>query len=182
MLLKLLPVAVFRARRLARLQPGLCIASIVAVLALLLAGLWLAKAASAHVEAEAQLDAMQQELRAMPAAAPAKTSPQAPSLPPFDSAQVVDALNAAGARTGLAIKEVGFTLDDGKDNPYLRYRIALTVSANYLAVRRFADTLHAELPDVALDSIRCSRESISAAALKCDLAFSSFYRNGGNAS
>jgi hypothetical protein len=178
MLLKLLPVAVFRARRLARTQPGLCFASAGALALFLLAGMWLASASRARDDAEVQLAALQREWRTLPATMPAAISMRRPSLQPFNSAQVVDVLNKAGVKAGLAFKEVGFTLDDSKDNPYLRYQIALTVSANYLAIRRFTDTVHASLPDVALDSIRCSRESISAHLLKCDLTFSSFYRRG----
>jgi len=99
-------------------------------------------------------------------------------LPAFDSAALVDTFNYLATNAGLPVDEVSYALEDGTAQPYLRYRVTLTVASNYPTIRGFVDQLKTELPHVALDSISCSRDDIAQASLSCDLAFSAFFQKG----
>ncbi|HTD02724.1 hypothetical protein [Undibacterium sp.] len=98
-----------------------------------------------------------------------------PFLPPFSSAQLLHTLNKVASDTKLPIDEVGYVLDDGAAQPYLRYRVTLRVAASYPVIRTFINQLNAELSNVALDAISCSRDDIVQAELTCDVAFSAFF-------
>jgi hypothetical protein len=97
-------------------------------------------------------------------------------LPEFDSAQLVDALHDVANDIKLPIDEVSYALENTAGQPYLRYRVTLSVTANYPTIRKFADTFRKQAEHVSLDTISCSREDIAATTLNCDLGLSAFYR------
>ena len=106
-----------------------------------------------------------------------KTAPKTEAtLPAFNSAQLVNALNQVAANAKLPIDEVLYALDDTSGQPFLRYHVTLSSSATYPTVRRFIDQLLVDQPHVILEAISCSRDDIGATGLNCDLAFSAFYR------
>ena len=81
---------------------------------------------------------------------------------------------------GLVDEEVSYSLEAPPGQPYQRYRIRLPVKADYPKIRRFIAALAVDMPHVALDGIRCSRENKAASVLACDLTFSAFFRIDGN--
>jgi Tfp pilus assembly protein PilO len=103
-----------------------------------------------------------------------------PTLPWFQSAQLVEQIGNAAADSGLTLDEVGYVLEEGANRPYLRYRVSLTIAASYPAIRRFASNVTTSLPHVDLDSINCKRSDIQVTPLTCDLAFSAFFRKDGH--
>lgn len=110
--------------------------------------------------------------------APTKTSSDTGNhvLPSFDSAHLVEMLTQTAKGAKLDIDETTLTLDDGTGQPYLRYRVSFSVTSSYPIIRRFVDDLKANVPNISLDSISCSRSDINTAPLGCDLAFSAYYR------
>jgi Tfp pilus assembly protein PilO len=101
-------------------------------------------------------------------------------LPIFRSSELVGALQHAGTGSGLTMNEISYSLDAGAARPYLRYQVSLSVVGAYPVVRRFIDDIVLEMPNLALDSITCSRDDIAATRPVCDLSFSSFYRKDVN--
>ena len=102
-----------------------------------------------------------------------------PVLPWFHSAQFIERLGHIAQDIKLPIDEVGFVLEEGNTQPYLRYRVTLTVSSSYPLIRQFAGEVVATMSHVDLDSIRCTRNDVASAALSCELAFSAFFRKEG---
>jgi hypothetical protein len=100
----------------------------------------------------------------------------APSLPWFDGADLVAQLSRIGDNAALPVDEVFYSLDEGINQPYMRYRVTMKVTASYPAVRRFVRDVTATLSNVDLDAISCSRSDINIAPLNCDLVFSGFFR------
>ncbi|AKU20475.1 ABC transporter permease [Massilia sp. NR 4-1] len=97
-------------------------------------------------------------------------------LPDFDSAELVRKLQGIAMQSELPVDEVAYALEKHERRPYLRYKVTLSVSAGYPAVRNFVKEISSGLPNVALDSVRCRRVDAPASPLACDLAFSAFYR------
>lgn len=60
-------------------------------------------------------------------AAPARIAE--PELPVFVAAQAVGTFTTTAQDVGLPIDEVTYVLDNGKDQPYRRYRISMGVKA-----------------------------------------------------
>jgi hypothetical protein len=168
------PAVAFHARRLVRTQPWLCLALAGSCVLCIGTGAALLSAHVAIDEArrvQAELVAGNRARSALPKVVPVEIA-----LRPFDSAEAVASLGQVAAESGISLNEVSFTLEEGANLPFLRYRATMTVSANYRAVRRFVDRVHAQLADVSLDTLSCAREGIAATALKCELAFTSYYR------
>lgn len=99
-----------------------------------------------------------------------------PVLPIFDSAQFASSLYKFADDAKLNVDEINYSLDDTANQPYLRYRISLTVTNNFQSIRQFVTRFQVELTHSTLDAINCNRESITSSALNCDLALSVFYR------
>lgn len=104
----------------------------------------------------------------------------APVLPWFQNTQLVEQLHRVAHGADLPVDEVSYALEEGKEQPYLRYRITMTVSASYPAIKQFADELTSSMSHIDLDSISCRRADISVALLTCELAFSAFFRKDGD--
>lgn len=102
----------------------------------------------------------------------------APELPLFQSAPLVASLNDTAADSGLVLEEVTYTLDDNHNQPYLRYRITMTLNATYPLIRRLVEQLNANVPHLTLDAINCARKDVAVAELNCDVAMSGFFRKG----
>lgn len=122
--------------------------------------------------------------RRTPPAAAGKAWPLQPialaaTLPAFNSAQLVNALNRLADESKLPLNEIAFALDANPAQPYLRYRATMSVSARYPVIRGFVEQLRITLANVSLDSITCAREDIGNTDLTCDLALSAFYRKDG---
>lgn len=166
----------FQLRRLARARPALSIAT--GVSALLFAGaaasVWELRQAKA--DALALINSLQRTAQVSSVQPPVDLKVIVPiSLQPFNSAQMVQVFNDVAEKTSVPLNEVSFTLDEGSAQPFMRYRASFAVQAKYPAIRRFIDSVHSELHDVSLDSIACTRETLEAQFLKCDLVFSAFY-------
>lgn len=99
-----------------------------------------------------------------------------PELPVFVASQAVEAFTTTAQDVGLPVDEVTYSLENGNDQPYRRYRISMSVKTGYPEVRRFVAALATGMPNVALDAIRCARENAAAPTLGCQLVFSAFYR------
>jgi len=99
-----------------------------------------------------------------------------PELPPFASAPLVATLNDTAVESGLVLEEVRYALDDNAGMPYLRYRITLSVNASYPLVRRLAERLHANVPNLMIDAIHCARKDVLMPDLRCELALSGLFR------
>ncbi|MBA5689981.1 hypothetical protein [Rugamonas apoptosis] len=102
------------------------------------------------------------------------------ALPWFESATLAQQFNRAATAAGLPVDEVGYVLEEGADQPFIRYRVSMTVSASYPAIRRFVDNIGATLSHVDLDAISCTRPDIMVVPLTCELAFSAFFRKDGH--
>lgn len=113
---------------------------------------------------------------AQAARAPVAATLTAPELPPFNSAQLVAALNETATDSGLVLDEVAYTLDNNSNQPYMRYRITMSLNATYPLVRRLTEQLHLNVPHLTLDAINCSRKDIVVAELNCDVVMSGFFR------
>jgi hypothetical protein len=171
----LLPFLAFHLRRFRSTQPVLFVTLGLSILAFVIALCASLTMVAAGNEALSRYDSM----KATPAKSPTAvdTLPErGETLRPFNSAQMVTALNEVGARIGVAVNELTFTFDEGKTEPFIRYRASMTLNANYLAVRRYVDQVHADIPDTSLDSISCTRKGIDDALVTCELAFTAFFK------
>lgn len=97
------------------------------------------------------------------------------NLPRFDSAVVATSFYENVRVADLVGEEVSYSLDSPRDQPFQRYRIRHPVKAEYAKIRRFVAAIVSDMPNVTLDSIRCTRENLSDAVLACDLNFSAFF-------
>lgn len=170
----------FYCLRLLRAAPvsfAICCVSFVAMLA----------CACAYILEGHRLTASQNELAALRLRTPVKAAAMpapasnAPNLPWFDSARLVEQLDAAAEEAKLPVDEVGYALEESAQHPYLRYRITLSVTASYPTVRQFVDDVSSSMPHVALDGISCTRADIALPAPTCELAFSAFFRKDAHA-
>lgn len=156
---------------------AICCASLLALL--LLVGI--------YAMGKQHISAGQDELRSLRSRRPMGGAPapvsalSAPGLPWFDSVRLVEQLDAVAEEARLPIDEVGYALEASAQHPYLRYRITLTVTAAYPAVRQFVDDVSSSMRHVALDSISCTRADIALPAPTCELAFSAFFRKDAHA-
>jgi hypothetical protein len=157
----------------------------VAMLAVLLSAAGLCVALSLSLAVERERGEAQEELTALRHQRLAAARPQpslatptiaAPELLAFDSTEVVRGFTTIVADAGLPLEEVSYALEDVREQPYLRYRISLSVKSTYPQIRKAVAALASAMPHVALDGIRCSRESTAVAALGCELSFSAFFR------
>jgi hypothetical protein len=169
----LLPNVSFHLHRFIRAQPILCAAILLSLGLFVVATLVLIEVRHATSQTIARYTVLGKTSEKPQVQAVASVMPV--GLLPFSSAQVVQVLNDVSEKTGVPINEISFSLDEGSAQPFLRYRASFNVSAKYLAVRRFIDSVHSELHDVSLDSVSCTRENVDASLLKCDLVFSAFY-------
>lgn len=99
----------------------------------------------------------------------------APDLPQMQSAAVVKSFNAIAVDLHVPLEEVAYSLDNSDRTPYVKYRITVTTNVGYSEIRKFLAVLSSEMPNVALDSIRCSRTDATLATLGCELVFSAFF-------
>lgn len=171
----LLPNTAFRLRQLVRAQPVLC--SAIAISIMLFAGvvLTLLEIRRATAEVRLQVAALRVAAISRPIPVADQTVVVGVSLLPFNSAEMVQVFNNVADKTGVPMNEVSFTLDEGNARPFMRYRASFSVNANYLAIRRFIDSVHEELRDVSLDSIACYRAAADAQPPKCDMVLSGFF-------
>ncbi|MBB3121525.1 hypothetical protein [Pseudoduganella violacea] len=169
----------FYARGALRSNPVLVGALLLASLLVVAAALLFAAYHHEARQAALRLQALRAAPRtaARPVSALQSTASQ-PPLPDFDSAELVRKLHGIAAQSELPVDEVAYVLEKGSRQPYLRYKVTLTVSAGYPAVRNFVKEISSGLPNAALDSVRCRRSDAPASPLACDLAFSAFYRKG----
>jgi hypothetical protein len=172
---QLLPFCSFHLRRIRSSQPILLASLVITCSAFLVAlPTWLALV-EAGKEVQAEYDALKMRAeKNLPAVVIAPD--QGEMLRPFNSAYMVTALNEAATRAGVALNELNFTFDAGKTEPFIRYRVSMTVATNYLAMRRFVDQVKTDIPDVSLDSISCRRKGIEDPVLTCDLGFTAFFK------
>jgi hypothetical protein len=170
----LFPATRFRVRRFVLAQPWFCLA--LAVTGVLCVLAFLALASMRHAITEATREQFELVATNRAKALQPKVAILELPLRPFDSAQAVAGLTQVADESNIVLGEVSFTLEEGVNQPFLRYRATMTVSANYLAVRRFVENVHSQLTDVSLETISCSREAITATLLKCDIVFTAYYR------
>lgn len=172
----------FHLLRLFHAQPVLSLVVISAATGLLAASLvWLAETQALASARQQLLQLRGQSSRveaAQHAAPPAKSI--VPVLPWFDSANLVGQFSHVADDAKLPFDEVAYVLEEGGNQPYLRYRVTMTVSAAYPVIRRFADDVAATLSNVDLDTIACQRADVATPVLSCELAFSAFFRKDGH--
>ncbi|WP_460536560.1 hypothetical protein [Chitinimonas naiadis] len=139
----------------------------------------------ANLQQRRNLHNLRNEAGALRAAPKANSAVQAESakhgvikLPAFKSAAFVDGLGKLADAAKLPMNEITFSLDDNADQPYLRYRATMTVEASYPAIRRFVEKVQADMDNVSLDTLNCTRADIDVAEVSCDLGLSAFYARG----
>lgn len=115
------------------------------------------------------------QLERVPHHSPSVSVPTRARLPAFNSAALAERVNRTATDIGLHPDEISYVLEAPPGQPYQRYRLTFPVKSNYLTIRRFIAALGTEMPNVALDGIRCSRASTSSPILACDLTFSAFF-------
>lgn len=171
----------FHALQLYRRQPLVAVLTGLSVLAVLVSALAWALLFDARQEAARDLVAIASRPKTDPATSVASNAARnlAPDLPAFSSAALTADFHAISADVKLPVDEVIYTLDGSANQPYLRYRVTLSVKTGYPQIRKFVAALVAALPNVALDSVRCAKEDATSATLSCQLAFSAFYRKDG---
>lgn len=169
----------FQIRRLFRTQARLSFALLAAGLSFFLALTTYVWQWQRMTETEQALDLVTQKSSSLTKIATPLSQSKA-ELPTLNSAQLVTAIYQVADETQLPVDEISYALDDNLNQPYLRYRLNLSVSASYPVIRRFVDRFRTELSHVSLDTISCSREDIGVAVLSCDLSLSAFYRKAGN--
>jgi hypothetical protein len=172
---QLLPFLLFHLRRYVARQTAqfaLLALSALAMLTALVVSMGLSQAQADALARNAYLKSQQGADQQAVAVAPNA----AVSLRAFDSAQAVKDFDDIADRSGISVTELTFTLDEGKTQPFLRYRASMTVAANYLAIRRFVDQVGTDVPDVSLDTISCSRKALDDPILNCDLVFTEFFK------
>lgn len=175
----LLPFLRFHAQRLLREHP---IASFVLATCIIFATV----AAAVLVSQTRRAAAAKSELATLTAgfSAPRVTGlhsyarPLVPQLPKFQSSELVTVLNETAAESDLILDEVTYSLDDNVRQPYLRYRITMTLHASYPLIRRLAEQLSVKVPHLTLDAIDCSRKDVVVAELSCDMTMSGFFSRG----
>lgn len=106
------------------------------------------------------------------------TSLAALDLPAFESAQLVKVLNETATDSGLVLDEVSYSLEDNTNQPFLRYRVTMSLNAAYPLIRRLTEQLNANVPHLTLDAINCSRKDVVVAELNCDVIMSGFFQKG----
>ena len=159
-----------------RAYPMVFLCAIFALLAMLVAvTAWLIQLQQAE-SSEQQLRSLQAQTKPSVIALSAAALPKTEALPKFEGAPLVDTINQVAADLNLPVDEISYALEDGAAQPYLRYRMTLSIASNYPMVRRFTEALGMNLPNATLDSISCAREDVAQPALTCDLAFSMFFR------
>lgn len=173
-------ILAFHFLRLSRTHPVVVLVmALASALALLSGAEFVAQAQLARM-ASAELDGLVSAAKsalAAPSLVPVAIG--VPKLPSFSSAELVDTVNQIATDINLPVDEISYTLEEGGAQPYLRYRLTLSVTANYPLLRRFVDEMAKNLPHSILDSISCSRDDITVAALSCDLAFSAIFQKSG---
>lgn len=97
------------------------------------------------------------------------------ALPQLQSAEIVKTFNNIADDLHVPLEEVAYSLDNADRTPYLRYRITLTTKVGYSEIRKFLAVVSSEMPNAALDNIRCSRTDAAAPVLGCELVFSAFF-------
>jgi|GEM_PF-6993701 len=141
------------------------------------AGVWLV--ASRQLES-ANLQLAQLREKSVKSALDSRVAHAAPdarsTLPWFQSAQLSDQLRRVADDAGVPYDEVVYSLEEDMQQPFLRYRINMTVAGGYPAVRRFVDGVSATMANTELDGITCKRADIVTVPLTCELAFSAFFR------
>jgi len=115
--------------------------------------------------------AQHQKVAAIPAVSPLRLSE-------FQNQALTNALATLAATHQIPIEEIAFELDRSGNVPYLRYRATLTVSGGYRPIRTLLGDLKRELGMVSLDNIACTRSSISASQVKCEVTLSVFSARG----
>ncbi len=166
----------FHFHRLFRTRPRFVVAIVVSSLTLISATLAVAQQWYTLQSADEDFQLAIQQSKHTSKKLVATVSPLREALPDFDSAQLVDTLHQAAEDVKLPIDEISYALEENSSQPYLRYRVTLSVTANYPTIRKFADRFRQQASQVSLDTISCSREDITAKALNCDLGLSAFYR------
>ncbi len=122
---------------------------------------------------------MLEELRQSPKAAVKRvdtvTTSAPADLPPFRSSALVALVNDVASDAGLEIEDIAYSLDDTPTQPYLRYRVGMSVVAAYPQVRQFAERLLERGSHLTLDGITCARSEANRQQLSCDLAVSGLF-------
>lgn len=175
---KFLSFCRFHLFRLLRAQPGLFAALTIISLATVFSVLGYIQQWQQADSAEFQLSELRAKVKQTQSELiSAEALTHAPlALPVFNSAQLVHRFHQLAAENKLPLGEISYSLDDSANQPYLRYRVTLTVSTSYPVIRHFVDQISAALPHVALDTISCAREDIGVVNLNCDLVFSAIFK------
>ncbi|OEZ54885.1 hypothetical protein [Duganella sp. HH105] len=171
------PFCRFHALRLYRAHPFIVALCAAAMLLLLAAQALMVQEMQATRQAREEFDELRRAA-ARPVVAAPVAAPRlaAPTLPWFQSSDLVAQFNRVAEESKLPLDEVGYLLEEGGNHPYLRYRVTMTVAASYPAIRQFVSDVTSTMKHVDLDSISCTRADIVVAPLTCELAFSAFFR------
>jgi Tfp pilus assembly protein PilO len=167
----------FHAVRLFHAHPVLSLASVVSALVLVVSFSFLMREMHESAAVLEQLNSLvASSRRHIPAAPLTGIAQPTQNLPWFQSSSLLDDFSRIAEHAKLPLDEVGYVLEEGVNRPFMRYRITMTVAANYPSIRQFVTDVSSTLKNVDLDSISCNRADIVIAPLTCELAFSAFFR------
>ncbi len=115
--------------------------------------------------------------RAQPAETLEPAMPLAELLPPGEAApEAVARIFAAAGHAGLRLEEGGYRVATQPGSGLRRYQITLPVRGSYPAIRAFLAEAMERRPELALDSLSFSRESIASPEVEARLNLSLFLR------
>jgi hypothetical protein len=167
----------FHAVRLFHAHPVLSLAGVASAVVLVTSFSFLMREMHESAAMQDQLDSLvASSRRHIPAARPTGIAQPTQNLPWFQSSSLLDDFSRIAEHAKLPLDEVGYVLEESANRPYMRYRITMTVAANYPSIRQFVTEVSSTLKNVDLDSISCNRADIAVAPLTCELAFSAFFR------
>jgi hypothetical protein len=161
-----------------QLRPALFVAGTASMVLLLFSAGFLITEMRETSAVQEQLNTLSTSSRRQPATVlpPPSLAQTTQNLPWFQSSSLLDGFSRIAEHAKLPLDEVGYVLEEGANRPYMRYRITMTVAANYPSIRQFVMEVSSTLKNVDLDSISCNRADIVIAPLTCELAFSAFFR------
>lgn len=163
---------VFHGLRLRRFHPALlAVAGVTSVLLLVSAGSVLVQARKVAA-GRAALAAQAHAARAP--AAPAGMQPL--NLPPFDATVLIAAIEQASLSAQVNTDGFAFAVEDTAGLPYRRYRASMEMVGRYPQIRAAIAGVLREVPSSALSAVKCMRDDIGEADVRCTVVMSAFYR------
>lgn len=165
----------FYLRQLFRSQPA-TLAMVMSLLLLVASAVAFQYCRDLNREAGIRLQEMRLRSVVQPAALRPELVSHAVALPVFVAAEFTEQFSTISRDAHVPTEELFYVLETGTAQPFWRYRITVELKAGYPELRKWIAALAYELPNVALDTIRCHRQDVTSSGLSCQVSFSAFFR------